>query len=306
MSLFRIGLATAAGALAGLLATGVASAQTSPSPSPPASPAPSARHNLITEQYDGKTHINLTPYVWLPSVNGYFAYAIPVKLPPPYAGKTIEFTAEASPGSYLSHLNFAAMGTFDIRKGDVAVFGDLINANLTKGSTYSTSLAIPEFKTTVPITVDNSTHLSSTIYEVAGAYTLAEGPSASVEAFVGWRQTSIGANLGWNLALGSKPPIYRAGTVHSGDNFGDFITGLRGTIALGDGGWFIPYYGDFGTGAPQNTSWQAYAGIGKSFRNGSLIVAFRQLNYDLPPGVSYVQKLGLGGPLVGYTFRLSP
>ena len=73
---------------------------------------------------------------------------------------------------------------------------------------------------------------------------------------------------------------------------------------VGDGGWFVPYYVDYGVGAPSNNSWQAYAGVGKATRGGAFLLLFRDLNYDFAPGAALVQKLRLGGPLLGYTFKL--
>ncbi len=78
----------------------------------------------------------------------------------------------------------------------------------------------------------------------------------------------------------------------------------HGTILGSARGIESPGYDDFGFGAIDQT-WEAYTGAGYAFNHGqTLLVAWRALNYNaFPPGF-HVQKLTLGGPLLGYTFNL--
>jgi hypothetical protein len=94
------------------------------------------------------------------------------------------------------------------------------------------------------------------------------------------------------------------GTVVNKQVANDVIFGLRGKAFLGDGHWFVPYYIDAGAGAI-NQTWQAYTGAGYTFNHGqTFLLAYRSLNYYGFPAGSPVQKLTLGGPLLGYTFQL--
>lgn len=283
--------------------SGSEEASPAPSPAPQTTPTDQVRPTIIDQEYDGKTHLSLTPYVWLPSVNGTFSYRTPTLAHHGIGAGTEVLNVNVGPNAYLSKINFAAMGAFELRKGNVDAFGDFINLNGSSGATQVVTLSGPLGKLHVPIDVGSSGHISSTIWELAAGVTLAHSHNASVEFFSGWRQASVKGELDWNLSLPKHPEIARMGSVTSGDTLSDVIFGFRGKLALGDSGWFIPYYADIGAGG-NNSSWQAYGGVGRAFRSGSVLLLFRNLSYSLPGGSSFVQSLRFGGPLVGYTFKL--
>jgi len=54
---------------------------------------------------------------------------------------------------------------------------------------------------------------------------------------------------------------------------------VEGRVKLGDGGWFVPYYLDAGTGGSKAT-WQAQTGIGYAFRWGDLVLGYRYLAWE--------------------------
>ena len=62
---------------------------------------------------------SLTPYVWLPSINGKLKYEIP-----PGAGGAPE--VDTGPNNYLEHLSMVLMLAGEARKGDWAIFTDFI------------------------------------------------------------------------------------------------------------------------------------------------------------------------------------
>ena len=121
------------------------------------------------------------------------------------------------------------------------------------------------------------------------------------------RETPLNLTLGYNAVVGKRGIITPSGTITSNDITQDVIFGLRGKAFFGDGRWFVPYYIDVGTGAGQigNQTWEAFTGAGYAFSHGqTLLVTWRSLNYDSFSPVSHVQKLSMGGPLLGYTFNL--
>ena len=68
--------------------------------------------------FDGNWHFTLTPYVWLPNVNG----TADVRLPGVFdrlsgAVEELRLDAEVGPNDYLEHLQFALMLTGEARKG---------------------------------------------------------------------------------------------------------------------------------------------------------------------------------------------
>jgi len=65
--------------------------------------------------------------------------------------------------------------------------------------------------------------------------------------------------------------------------------------------WFVPYYVDIGTGESSLT-WQAMAGVGYAFGWGSVIGAWRHIDYDMESGKS-IESLSFDGPGVAVAFR---
>jgi hypothetical protein len=287
----------------GGFSTAAALGQTTPTPAPAAT-ASSSRHTVVSEQYDGKTHMGFTPYVWLPTVNGTFGYNTP-RLPRAggIPGEAATLNLQVGPNSYLTHINFAFMGYFEVRKNDVAAFTDYIHLNVSNGASYVTSVSGPKGNLVVPIDLGTTGRLTSSIWEAGGALTLAHSDDASIEFLTAWRQVTLNGTLNWNINVGKNSVIARTGTALRRDNIGDVVFGLRGKIAIGNGGWYLPYYTDVGAGAPSNATWQAYGGIGKATKNGAFLLGFRELNYDFGTGASFVQKIRFGGPLLGYTFK---
>jgi hypothetical protein len=281
--------------------TAAAVAQTAPTPAP----AAPARHTVVSDQYDGATHFTFTPYVWLPTVNGTFQYTVPNRQTPGGGfGGTSTLTTQVGPNSYLNNINFALMGAFELRKGDVGMYADAINLNLSTGATFVTDVSGPLGHVHVPIDIGTSGHVSSTIWEAGADLTLAHSDSADVQFLTGWRQIRLTGNLDYDVNIGKNQMFSRTGSASAHVNVGDVVFGLKGKVAIGDGGWFVPYYVDYGVGAPSNNTWQAFAGVGKATRGGALLLLFRDINYDFAPGAAFVQKVRLGGPLLGYTFKL--
>lgn len=276
-------------------------AQTAPTPAP----AAPGRHTVVSDEYDGATHLTVTPYVWLPTANGTFQFNVPNRQTP--AGKfggVTTLSAQVGPNSYLNNLNFAAMGAGELRKGDVGIYADVITLNVSTGSTFVTDVSGPLGHVHVPVDIGTSGRLSSTVWELGGDLTIWHNDSADLQFLTGWRQIRVTGNLDYNVDIGKNQQFARMGSASSHTNIGDVVFGFKGKVAVGDGGWFVPYYVDYGVGAPSNNTWQAYAGVGKATRGGAFLLLFRDINYDFAPGASFVQKLRLGGPLLGYTFKL--
>ena len=68
------------------------------------------------DPYDGNLRFTFTPYVWLPSLDGTLHFDLPNGSP----------NVDASAGDILSRLDFAIMGTGDVRRGNWSLFTDFI------------------------------------------------------------------------------------------------------------------------------------------------------------------------------------
>jgi hypothetical protein len=132
-----------------------------------------------------------------------------------------------------------------------------------------------------------------------------EGKRSSVAVLGGVRYFTIDVDLHWSLSSTITGPGFtfaRQGKLSGGMDLYDAIVGARGKWQLGNGGhWSIPWYADIGTGSSDLT-WQAMAGIGYSFTRSSLMLAWRQLEYDNGDD-DLLQELRFGGPAVGFSWR---
>ncbi len=279
-----------------------ADAQETPAP---ATPAPAASPSFMDREYDGRLHILAAPYLWAPTVSGSFQYTIPNL--PRHAGGTAQASAQVSPVDYLPKLNSGAMFAFDARKGDIDLFGDYIYVNASLSASASATLTGRFGRLTVPVSLSTDAHLRQSIWEAAAGFTLARGHAADLSIFAGMREYPLNISVDYTATIGRRRPFMRSGSVLAANIAQDVIFGLRGKAYFGDSHFYVPYYGDLGTGIGQlsNQTWQAYSGAGYTFNHGqSLLVVYRALSYFGFTPSSNVQKLSLYGPLLGYTFNL--
>lgn len=248
------------------------------------------------------------PYIWAPSVKANFRFEIP-KLPHTTTtgtggGRVLGGTLEVGPSDYLPKLNTALMGAFDIRKGNVDLFADAIYLNASTTAVIASTITGPLGHVHIPVTINSSARLATGIYEVALGFTVARSHYADLSTFLGYRDFPINVNVSWNATIGKRGLIAPSGTTSTNDRTEDAVWGLKGRAFLSDKGWYIPYYGDFG-GGNNNSTWEAYSGIGYAYPHGqSFILLYRQLDYYAFPNTAHVQRLDMGGPVLGYTFGL--
>ncbi|MGA8533460.1 MAG: hypothetical protein WB615_05075 [Candidatus Tumulicola sp.] len=281
----------------------VAAAQESPA-SPPPAPAPIASDHPtpMDVQYDGRTHILVAPYVWAPTVKGNFQFQIP-RLGQ-HGGGNLQSNVQVGPSDYAQKLNAAGMLAFDARKGEVDLFGDVIYLNASTSASLFSTISGPLGGVQIPVNVNANARLSVVIWEAAAGFTVAHGHNADLSAFAGVRQFPLDLTVDYTATVGKRGIIAPSGTSKTSVTAPDVIFGLRGKAFLGDSRWFVPYYIDAGAGY-NNQTWEAYTGAGTAFNHGqTLLLVWRSLNYSGFPANSTVQKLSMGGPLIGYTFNL--
>lgn len=271
-------------------------------------PAPAASPTLMDREYDGNTHITLAPYIWGPSIKTDYHFSVPfaqrvVRRPPRFITGSVTVT----PQEYVTNLNSGAMFAVDARKGNADLFGDVIYVNASaSASAFSTIVLGRLGRIVIPVTFSTNAHLAAAIWEVAAGYTVARGHDADLTAFAGLRQFPVNVTISYNATVGRRGLLTPSGTFTSDNYTSDIIAGLKGRAFFGDGHWFVPYYADIGTGVSiANQSWQAIGGAGYEFNHGQTLVAtYRALNYNSFPPDKHVQKVSMGGPLLGYTFNL--
>jgi hypothetical protein len=241
----------------------------------------------------------LTPYLWLPNVNGTLKYNIP-----PGASGSPE--VETGPNDYLQALQAVLMLSGEARKDRWSVFTDFIYLDF--GSEESKVKAV-DFGTSIvssSVNVATSSSLRGMAWTLGAGYAVETGGPTKLDVFGGLRYFGLEASTDWQLAVavsgpGSGQTFPGAGGISRRADLLDGIVGVKGRVALGSSHWSIPYYLDLGAGSSSLT-WQGMLGISYGFTWGEVTLVHRSLYYDQKDD-KFIQDLSFSGPAVGATFR---
>ena len=259
--------------------------------------------------YDGAWHYDFTLYAWFPGINGTFT--LPLMREFIIATNSATNTISVAPDDYLGNLQFAALMGGEARKGNAAIFTDLVYMDLANLKSTVKEVSGPFASVAIPANADVNMGVRATAWTLAGSYTAARGSLGTVDLLGGFRYGGLKSSLDVNFS-GANPlhvrpalPIGilpKSGTTSDSVNLYDGIVGVRGTVALGDDGkWYVPYYADIGAGN-SNWTWQAYTGVGYRFDWGSVVLGFRNLSYDMSAG-KLAQNVSMTGPLLAFNWR---
>jgi opacity protein-like surface antigen len=240
----------------------------------------------------------LTPYLWLPNVNGTLKYSVP-------PGGNSSPDVETGPNNYLQNLQAALMLAGEARRDRWSVQTDVIYLNFAnqKSSVKEVNFGGP----TVGTSLNSSTSSSLTgwLWTLVGGYTWMQTPRATVDALGGIRYLGIRASTDWQLTASVPGPgggqtFPASGSISERVDLWDAIVGVRGRVHLGEGKWYLPYYLDAGAGASKLT-WQALLGISYEFSWGRAVLDYRHLAYDQKDD-KLLQDFRFSGPALGVTF----
>ena len=247
---------------------------------------------------------NFAPYVWLPTVHADLEYPLP-----PALGGGLHTVLSSGPGDYISKLNFATMFAAEARYDRFSVLTDFVYVN---GSVGNTDIRSVDFPGLPPIPLSHSllTHagsrLTSTVWTLAGGYTVVQGDWGNFDMLVGFRYLGAHANTNYSLALtltgpsGGSATFGGAGTISGSRSVWNGIVGFRGRIRLPVEGLFIPYYFDIGGGGSRPT-WQVASGVGYQTGWAGVSVLYRYLSFEQTSS-SVVRHLDMGGPMIMVNF----
>ncbi|MBS7813779.1 hypothetical protein [Roseococcus pinisoli] len=288
----RLRIIAAAGLLWGAAATEAAAQQ------PPAALSPAADPSAW--------RFNIAPYLWLPEISTGLRFDLPAAL-----GGRLTTTASSSPGDYLPGLNFAAMFSAEARRGRFSVLTDLLFMDVGAKETDIRSLdffGLPSHPISRSLQTGSGTVLRTTIWTLAGGYTALQGDWGHLDVIAGFRLADVEARTDYRLQLnvagprGNGASFGGSGRISTRTDIWNGIAGFRGSLNLGQTGFFMPYYFDIGTGGSDLT-WQATAGIGYRMGRVSMSALYRHLSFE-QSSRSTVQSLSLGGPMfaVNVTF----
>lgn len=232
-------------------------------------------------------------YLYLPSIDGETVFS--------GSGGGSDASVDAS--KFLENLNFAFMGSFEADKGAWGLLTDVIYVDIGDSESPSRDISIGG---TLPVGVAANIHygLDGWLWSLAGSWHAVSTPAHELNLIAGARLIDIEQTIDWQLSgnVGSIALPDRAGDRAAGIRNWDAIVGLKGRAMFGAGQrWFVPYYLDVGTG-DSSLTWQAMAGVGYAFGWGSVIGAWRHVDYDMKSGKS-IESLSFDGPGLAVAFR---
>ena len=234
-------------------------------------------------------------YVYLPSIDGETTFS----------GSESDGSSDASvdASKFLQNLNFAFMGSFEAEKGAWGMFGDVIYVDIGDSESPTRNFSVGG---ALPGDVSASVHygLEGWLWTFAGTWRAASTSVHELNLVAGARLLDIEQTIDWQLSgnIGSVALPDRAGDRSTGVYNWDAIVGLKGRALFGEGQhWFMPYYLDVGTGESSLT-WQAMFGVGYAFDWGSVMAAWRHIDYDMKSGKS-IESLSFDGPGLAVAFR---
>ena len=233
----------------------------------------------------------VTPYIWGSGVSSTLFY-----------NDRYLNTAKLSTNNVLGDLKSGGMIAAEAHYGNWGIMGDLVSATLQTTSNSNVSVKPPQLGgAAVPANVADKVTLQQNIITGAVTYTALNNQNIYLDGLLGARGIMATATVSTDLsAYGYSKGFVDSKSVSTLDP----IVGFKGRYRISDSTWYIPFYADIGSGGgTTNLTWQAMAGIGKTFNQ--LIDAsltYRALYYDMKDG-GVLQKTTMLGPQVAVTFK---
>jgi len=250
---------------------------------------------------DSAWRFSVTPYLWLPNINGTLRYTLP-----PSTGSDSD--VETGPNDYLENLSALLMLSGEARSGAWALFGDLIYLKFesedssVKSVDFSLSSSNP-LSTTLDI--GTTSELEGLTWTLGASRTVLDGANGTLDVLAGLRYFELDVHSDWRLSAAVSGPggaVFPAsGRIGRETTLWDGILGVRGRAQFGTSKWSAPYYLDIGVGSSEFT-WHALAGIAYGFSWGEVTLAYRHLFYDQADN-ELLQDFEFSGPTFGATFR---
>jgi hypothetical protein len=217
-------------------------------------------------------------------------------------GATSSVTIDAK--DLLNNLKFAVQGAIEAQKGNWGAYSDFMYMNAGKFKSQFHDLILGNVGLPADVSSSTNLELKSVVWTLAGSYRAIAAERSTMDVVAGARLLEEKVAVDWTLNgnIASIPVIDRAGTVSARDHFVDGIVGIKGRVRIGANQmWFLPYYGDIGTGNSRLT-WQLMAGVGYAFGWGELIGGWRHIDYEFRSD-SDLNSSNFDGAMLGAAFH---
>jgi hypothetical protein len=191
------------------------------------------------------------------------------------------------------------MGLFEVQKGRIGAFTDVMYFNLGVNKSITRDVLLPGAPATLPVTANTGLDVKAWVVMAAANVRAIANRGLTVDVFGGARRLEADAALDYtfNSPLG---PVAAPGTVEETNGNWDGIGGVRGRVSIGK--LVVPFYVDAGAG-DSDLTWQVMAGVGYSLRHVELGVVYRYLDYDMKADGKKIANLTFDGPTAGVTFK---
>ena len=246
----------------------------------------------------GPWSFSITPYLWMPSINGTLNYSAP----PGTAGRP---SVEVGSDNYLEQLEAALMISGEVRKDRWLAFTDFIYLDFSGEDSAIQSVNFGGSAVSSSANLATQSSLRGLVWTLGAGYAVLPGRPVALDVFGGLRYAGLEASTDWQLAVdvtgpGGGQTFPRAGSISERMDLWNGIIGVKGLVWLGSSNWSIPYYLDVGTGS--GWTWQGALGIAYSFDRIDVKLVYRHLYFDQGSD-KLIQDLRFSGPALGATFR---
>jgi len=262
----------------------------------------------IAQDDSGGWQFSLTPYLWLPTIDGRLNYSAP-----PGGGGAPDI--EVGPTEWLDLLNIGALISGTAKKGRYSVYSDFVYLSLTSKNdgrvvSVDDNITVPGVPVPIPVSAtlnaNTRTDLDGLVWMIAGGFSLQESESSSLDVIAGVRYFSTDVTTSWDLTVDITTPggtvvLPAQGSIASDVDIWDGIIGVRGYSKIGSGKWSVPYYVDVGAG-DSDLTWNAMLGLSREYGWGDLVIAYRHLDYDQDAN-GLLQNFSFSGPGIGARFN---
>jgi hypothetical protein len=244
----------------------------------------------VAEAQSSRDHrTTITPYIWLPNIEGNMAFQIPNGSRP---------NVRVGPNDYLENLDMAAMIAGDYRGRNWSIFGDIIYLDFSNENSSVRTVSGPGGLIQVPIDVGSQIGMSGLLATAGAGFELIDKDSFTFDLFVGTRYLDGEAQLNWSLQ-GPLNLFPQSGSIDAEQDVWDGLVGFRGEGRFG--AWFFPYYFDIG-GGDSNLTLQGIVGAGYRFGGWDIRALYRHLYYEQGSD-GFLNDIAFSGPALGATFR---
>ena len=242
-----------------------------PSPPPDDTPKPIAASPPAS---GGKWEFSVTPYAFLPRLTGSVGVL----------GQTAQVNAKFS--DIFRNLNFAAMGTFEARKGNWFVLVDGMYMSLS-GTKVTPS----------PFFSDIDVEVKEIVITPEVGYRVLKTEHGAIDLLAGARIWHVKSHLTF------QPRILPLVDVEGSRNWADPIVGARGTRTLSPRTFLLGEFDAGGFGVGSDFTGQVFGGAGFQLKPRiGLIGGFRYLRTDYVKD-NFIFRTALSGPTIGVKFK---